>query len=95
MCAPSLATSGMRVGVGGHLTALRRTAVGPYDLAGARTLDSWRSTSRFARSLTPLEPSSPPRELTADEVQALRFGTRLHRSGAPGPVAAFDPTARW
>ncbi len=25
--------------MGGHLTALRRTAVGPYDLAVARTLD--------------------------------------------------------
>jgi tRNA pseudouridine55 synthase len=31
--------AGARLGVGGHLTALRRTAVGPYDLAAARTLD--------------------------------------------------------
>lgn len=30
---------GARLGVGGHLTALRRTAVGPYTLADARTLD--------------------------------------------------------
>ena len=30
---------GARLGVGGHLTALRRTAVGPFDLAAARTLD--------------------------------------------------------
>jgi tRNA pseudouridine55 synthase len=30
---------GARLGVGGHLTALRRTAVGPYDLAAAHTLD--------------------------------------------------------
>ena len=30
---------GARLGVGGHLSALRRTAVGPYDLAGAHTLD--------------------------------------------------------
>ncbi len=30
---------GAALGVGGHLTALRRTAVGPYDLAAARTLD--------------------------------------------------------
>jgi tRNA pseudouridine55 synthase len=29
---------GARLGVGGHLTALRRTAVGPYDLAAAHTL---------------------------------------------------------
>ncbi|WP_372727469.1 tRNA pseudouridine(55) synthase TruB [Nocardioides sp.] len=30
---------GAGLGVGGHLTALRRTAVGPFDLAAARTLD--------------------------------------------------------
>lgn len=31
--------AGVALGVGGHLTALRRTAVGPYDLSVARTLD--------------------------------------------------------
>ena len=31
--------AGARLGVGGHLTALRRTAVGPYGLDRARTLD--------------------------------------------------------
>ena len=31
--------AGARLGVGGHLTALRRTAVGPYGLDVARTLD--------------------------------------------------------
>ena len=30
---------GASLGVGGHLTALRRTAVGPYDLPAAHTLD--------------------------------------------------------
>jgi tRNA pseudouridine55 synthase len=30
---------GARLGVGGHLTALRRTAVGPYDLAASHTLE--------------------------------------------------------
>jgi tRNA pseudouridine55 synthase len=30
---------GAALGVGGHLTALRRTAVGPYDLGVARTLE--------------------------------------------------------
>ena len=31
--------AGARLGVGGHLSALRRTAVGPYRLDAARTLD--------------------------------------------------------
>ena len=30
---------GAGLGVGGHRTALRRTRVGPYDLAGAHTLE--------------------------------------------------------
>ena len=30
---------GAALGVGGHLTALRRTAVGPFGLDAARTLD--------------------------------------------------------
>ncbi len=33
---------GDALGVGGHLTALRRTAVGPFDLAQARTLEAAR-----------------------------------------------------
>ena len=34
---------GARLGVGGHLTALRRTAVGPYDLAARAPSTSWPS----------------------------------------------------
>src|SRR5699024_4792971 len=30
---------GVALGTGGHLAALRRTRVGPYDLSAARTLD--------------------------------------------------------
>ena len=37
---------GADLGVGGHLTALRRTRVGPYDVADARTLEQLGSSSR-------------------------------------------------
>jgi len=37
---------GASLGTGGHLTALRRTAVGPYDLAQARTLPELEDQKR-------------------------------------------------
>ena len=52
---------GAALGTGGHLTALRRTAVGPYDLAQAHTLqeleDQKRQNPDIERSeLTPAPP---------------------------------------
>jgi tRNA pseudouridine55 synthase len=82
---------GAVLGVGGHLTALRRTAVGPFGLTTARTLDA------LADELTVLDLSEvarrcfPTRDL--DEVQArdVGYGRSLALAlGAPGPVAVFD-----
>ncbi|WP_426566550.1 tRNA pseudouridine(55) synthase TruB [Angustibacter sp. McL0619] len=89
---------GDALGVGGHLTALRRTRVGPYALAGARTLDQLESE----QPLTVLSLADAARaafacrDLTADEVRALRYGQRVPPTGAhdgsPGqPVAGIGP----
>jgi tRNA pseudouridine55 synthase len=86
---------GADLDVGGHLTALRRTRVGPYGLDLAATLDEL--TRRFA--LVGLEEAAraafPARELDADEARRLGHGMRLPASGRPGgppgPVAAFAP----
>ena len=60
--APSPATSAPRSGVGGHLTALRRTAVGPFDLVRRpHPRASWPTTSRCCRSPTPPARASPSR----------------------------------
>jgi tRNA pseudouridine55 synthase len=83
---------GARVGVGGHLTSLRRTRVGPYGLDRASTLE------QLAETLTVLSPAQaaaavfPVRTLTADETTDLRHGKRVRASGqGDGPVAALDP----
>jgi tRNA pseudouridine55 synthase len=83
---------GQRLGVGGHLTALRRTRVGPYGLDRASTLEE------LAENLTVLSPAQaaaavfPVRTLTADETTDLRHGKRVRASGqGDGPVAALDP----
>jgi tRNA pseudouridine55 synthase len=54
---------GTALGTGGHLTALRRTAVGPYDLAQAHTLqdleDQKRQNPDFERTEAPVAPGFP------------------------------------
>ena len=54
---------GAALGIGGHLTALRRTAVGPYDLAQAHTLqeleDQKRQNPDLERTGAPAAPEFP------------------------------------
>jgi len=81
---------GARLGVGGHLTALRRTAVGPYDLAAARTLDQLGEELVLMPIAEAAHRAFPSREL--DEAQAA--GVRVGRSldlGVDGLTAVFDP----
>jgi len=91
---------GAVLGTGGHLTALRRTAVGPYDLAQARTLPELEATP--VPWITPLAEAAaaafPRLDLTAEDAHRLAQGARLPLPSddwpEPGtPVAAFDPDA--
>ncbi|HZY28965.1 MAG TPA: tRNA pseudouridine(55) synthase TruB [Jiangellaceae bacterium] len=83
---------GAALGVGGHLTALRRTRVGPYDLAAARTLDD------LAADLDPISleqvaaAAFPRLDVDADTARQVAHGAPLPRTGlGPGPVAVFGP----
>jgi tRNA pseudouridine55 synthase len=84
---------GAALGVGGHLTALRRTRVGPYDLSVAHTLDDL--AERFV--LLPIADAAraafPARDVDADEARVVSHGGSLSATGhAPGgPVAVFGP----
>jgi len=68
---------GVALGVGGHLTALRRTAVGPFDLAGARTIE--QLTERW--EITPLADAAratfPALDLDDAQTADVRVGRRL------------------
>ena len=70
---------GAALGVGGHLTALRRTRVGPFTLADARTLD--QLAERDDPIAVPLDAAVAAafarRDLTATETDRLRHGGRL------------------
>jgi tRNA pseudouridine55 synthase len=88
---------GAGLGVGGHLTALRRTAVGPFDIDQARTLDELAEAVENDQNLL-VDISQAARTSFAayelDEVQAalVRVGRKLPLDlPIDGPVAVFAP----
>ena len=83
---------GDALGVGGHLTRLRRTRVGPYRLAAARPLPQLEA----AFSVLPLTQAAaaafPRRDVTGEQARRVAHGVALPAMGAgPGPVAVFGP----
>ena len=87
---------GNALGVGGHLTALRRTQVGPYTLDQAHTLE------QLAEELDVLEMSQaaralmPNRELSDEETTEISFGRRIAAgapAGTPGAATPEHPAA--
>ena len=83
---------GAALGVGGHLTALRRTRVGRFGLDQARTLDDLAETPRLSYSLDQAcLQSFPRRDLTAEEAEDTRHGRPLRPAGIDGIYAATAP----
>jgi tRNA pseudouridine55 synthase len=68
---------GAALGVGGHLTSLRRTAVGPFDLSGAHTLEALAD----AFTLTPIAEAAraafPSVDLSPEDAAHVRVGRAL------------------
>lgn len=86
---------GDTLGVGGHLTALRRTRVGRYGLDEARTLDELAETPRLSYSLDEAcLVGFPRRDLTPDEVLSVGHGRALAAAGIAGVYAATGPDGR-
>ena len=83
---------GAALGVGGHLTALRRTAVGPFDLARARTLEQLGEDFAAVPIADAARSSFPVVELTDEQATDVRVGRALTLTlpGA-GPHAVFAP----
>jgi tRNA pseudouridine55 synthase len=92
---------GGALGVGGHLTALRRTRVGPYALDAARTLDQLGDLAalevpQVATAVLPIADAAraafPVREVDAAEAAVVAHGGPLSASDrGPGPVAVIGP----
>jgi tRNA pseudouridine55 synthase len=84
---------GAALGVGGHLTALRRTRVGPFTLAQAQTLDALATLNDpVTISLADaVRATMPVRPVDDDEARALSYGKSLEASGVTGVHAAITP----
>jgi tRNA pseudouridine55 synthase len=84
---------GERLGVGGHLTALRRTRVGCFELAAARTLDQLAAELTVMPLADAVAAAFPRWDLDADAAVRLAHGQRIEYAGPvpSGPVGAFGP----
>ncbi|MGB8387802.1 tRNA pseudouridine(55) synthase TruB [Mycobacterium sp.] len=86
---------GAALGVGGHLTALRRTRVGRFGLDQARPLDDLAERPRLSWTLDEAcLLMFPRRDLTAEEAEAAGNGRALSPAGIDGVYAACDADGR-
>lgn len=90
---------GEALGAGGHITALRRTAVGAFTLAGAVTLDAL-TPDNIAAYLRPPEATVAHLSravFSEEEAKRLENGRRVAapEDAVPGDTAAFGPDGRF
>jgi tRNA pseudouridine55 synthase len=68
---------GAALGVGGHLTALRRTAVGPFTVADARTLDALDDSFTMTPIADAARACFPALDLSDEDTTSVRVGRAL------------------
>jgi tRNA pseudouridine55 synthase len=83
---------GAALGVGGHLTALRRTRVGPFTLAQARTLEQLSAEPVTLPLAAAIHVAFPVRVVDVGEARELSFGRALEPRGIAGVHGALTVT---
>jgi tRNA pseudouridine55 synthase len=92
--------AGAALGVGGHLTALRRTVSGPFAVAHAAPVEEAGAALAAGGGAGVLGLTDaarlvfPERGLTAEEATAVGYGQRIPATAMPGLHAAVDPDGR-
>jgi tRNA pseudouridine55 synthase len=81
---------GAALHTGAHLTALRRTAIGPFLAADAVPPDAAGEPLPIETAVRHL----PRLDLDPEEAVAASHGRPLGPAGLPGPYAVFDPDGR-
>lgn len=83
---------GEALGVGGHLTRLRRTRVGPYGVEQARTLEQLAEEFTALPLSQAVAAAFPVRVLSEEEARKVAHGNRIAPSTlGPGPIGLFAP----
>ncbi len=88
---------GAALGVGGHLTMLRRTKVGPYGVESAHTLEQLEEELDVLPIADAAAAAFPRWDIDAEQAKLLSNGMRLPAPGlgVDGPIAVFDPDGRF
>lgn len=83
---------GAALGVGGHLTALRRTRVGGYGVAAALSLDQLERELTLLPLADAVAVAFPRRDVGVDDARRIGHGVALPAVGlGAGPVGVFGP----
>jgi tRNA pseudouridine55 synthase len=86
--------AGAALGVGGHLTALRRTAVGEFGLDQAHTLDELADDFTMLPIAEAARATFAAVDLDEEQARDVRFG-RVLRLPLPGLTAVFAPNGEF
>jgi|SRR5580658_1780342 tRNA pseudouridine55 synthase len=81
---------GAALGTGGHLTALRRTRVGPYRIEASRTLDQLAESFELIPLAKAAAAAFPSIQLTQAQAWLISHGARLPLPGHPDAGPALD-----
>ena len=83
---------GAALGVGAHLTALRRTRVGAFSLTDARTLDDLAVELTVVPLSVAVAAAFPRIDVSEEEAKRLGYGQPVRTEAAPpGPFGVFAP----
>ncbi|MFL6182406.1 MAG: tRNA pseudouridine(55) synthase TruB [Actinomycetes bacterium] len=85
---------GAALGVGGHVTELRRTRIGEIGINVARSIDQLEESFEVLALAEAVRASFPSRKMSADESDAVRHGRLIERHGEQGVIGAFDDDGR-
>ena len=86
---------GDALGVGGHLTMLRRTAVGPFTLADAHGLDALADDFEVVGLDDVARRCFPTYALSEEQARDVGYGRRLEAAVGEGTVAVLGPDGRF
>jgi tRNA pseudouridine55 synthase len=71
---------GKALGVGGHLTELRRTRIGKYDVENAVNLEGFTGELPILKSVSAVRDVLPILEISSEDALALRQGKRVAKT---------------
>lgn len=86
---------GARLGVGAHLSQLRRSTAGPFTVSDARTLSELEAEPGLTLDMDAAVATAFPRHDVDDgAARAVRHGGRLSAAGVSGTYGIFGPDGR-